>query len=71
MSVCAYRVHAAVLIRARRRVFFASVARVVRTRCLAPFACVARLAARRSRESRVSIARVTRCLRVIINCFHL
>jgi hypothetical protein len=38
MSVRAYRARAAVLFRARRRVSFASVARVVRTRCRAPFA---------------------------------
>jgi hypothetical protein len=38
MSICAYRAHAAVLFRARRRESFASVARVVRTRCRAPFA---------------------------------
>jgi hypothetical protein len=53
MSVCAYRARAAVLFRARRRVSFASVARVVRTPCRVPFACVARLAACRSRVSRV------------------
>jgi hypothetical protein len=41
------------LFRARRRESFASVAHVVRTRCRVPFACVARLAACRSRVVRV------------------
>jgi hypothetical protein len=38
MSVRAYRTRVAVLFRTRRRVSFASVVRVVRTRCRAPFA---------------------------------
>jgi hypothetical protein len=46
MSVRAYRTRAAVLFRARHHVLFASVARVVRTRCRAPcrvpFAHIAR-----------------------------
>jgi hypothetical protein len=43
-----YRIgpRATVLFRARRRMSFASVARDVRTRCYASFACVACLAAR-------------------------
>jgi hypothetical protein len=53
MSVRVYRARTAVLFRARRRVSFASVARVVCTRCCVPFACVARLAACRSRVSRI------------------
>ena len=52
MSVHAYRACVAVLVRARRRVSFASIARVVCKRCRAPFACVARLAACRSRVVR-------------------
>ena len=64
MSVRAYRARAAVLFRARRRVSFASVARVVRTRCRVPFACVARLAACRSRVSRVVRALSRLCPRV-------
>jgi hypothetical protein len=54
---CAYRAHVTVLFRARRRVSFLSVTRVVGTRFHAPFTCVARLAARRSRVSRVILAR--------------
>jgi hypothetical protein len=42
MSVRAYRARAAVLFRARRRVSFASVARVIRMRCHAPFTLSAR-----------------------------
>jgi hypothetical protein len=53
-----------VLFRARRRVWFASIARVVRTRCRVPFACVARLAACRSRVSRVVRALSRLCPRV-------
>ena len=53
MSIRAYRARAAVLFRARRRVSFASVARVVGTHCRVLFACVGRLAACRSRVSRV------------------
>jgi hypothetical protein len=43
MSVRVYLTHAAVLFRACRRESFA---RVFRTRCRAPFTCVARVAAR-------------------------
>jgi hypothetical protein len=64
MSVRAYRVRAAMLFRARRRVSFASVARVVCTRCCVPFACVARLAACRSRVSRVVLVLSRLCPRV-------
>jgi hypothetical protein len=53
MSVRAYRARAAVLFHAHRHVSFASVARVVRTRCRTSFACIARLATCRSRVSRV------------------
>jgi hypothetical protein len=49
LSVLAYHARATVLFHARRRVSFASVARVVRTRCRALFACVARFAMCRSR----------------------
>jgi hypothetical protein len=42
MSVHAYRARATVLFRARHRVSFASVARVVRTPCHVPFARIAR-----------------------------
>jgi hypothetical protein len=57
-------VRVAVLFGARRRVSFASVARVVRTRCRVPFTCVARLAACRSRVSRVVRALSRLCPRV-------
>jgi hypothetical protein len=64
VSVRAYRARAAVLFCARRLVSFASVARVVRTRCRAPFACVARLAACRLRVSHVVRALSHLCPRV-------
>jgi hypothetical protein len=60
-----------VLFHARRRVSFASVARAVITHRRVPFACVTRLAARRSHVSRVSIRCVARRPRMIINCFRL
>jgi hypothetical protein len=53
MSVRAYRARSTVLFRARRHVSFATVARVVRTRCRMTFACAAHLAVCRSRVSRV------------------
>jgi hypothetical protein len=52
-----------VLFRARRSESFESVARVVRTRCRVPFACVARLDAFRSRVSRVARALSRLCPR--------
>jgi hypothetical protein len=60
MSVRAYRARVAVLFHARRRESFASVARVVRTRCRAPFACVVR----RSRVSR-ALPRAVRAYRAL------
>jgi hypothetical protein len=54
----------ACVVRTRCHVPFASVVRVVRTRCHVPFACVARLAACRSRVSRVVSALSRLCPRV-------
>jgi hypothetical protein len=68
MSVRAYRARVVVLFRARRRVSFASVARVVCTRCRVPFTCVARLAACRSRVSHVvhTLSRLCPCVAHVV-----
>jgi hypothetical protein len=62
MSVRAYRARATVLFRARRRESFASVARVVRTRCRAPFAlpCAVHVC-------RAPFARIARCPHARLN----